>query len=362
MTQAGDFISRFLDWWLGELGALVPGPLRRAIAGRGDALSFELSGGELVVARAAAGGVVEIGRVDLNVPIADQRTAVRKIMKKNASGRTEIVLALGGEQVLNKVLDLPSTAESELRDLLYFELDRQTPYRPEQARYDFRIADINPVTRRMQVEMVVAPVEAVDRIVALAAEWGVQPSVVTVTGIDDIANPAFDLSGGAREGTNRLGRIAASALALLAAGLLAVAVWLPLEAQRLAALDAERILAEARNSAVVAADLRDELDRVASAGSFLVRRKGETQMVTAVLANLTRLLPDDTWLFELHVRDREVRARGYAPSASAVLEMIENSPAFGNPSFSSPVTRVKGVDAERFDLTFEVADAGGRGT
>lgn len=362
MTQAGEFLSRILAWWLGELGALVPKPLRRAIAGRGDALLFEQSGGNLIVRRATDGGVVELDRLDLSGPASGHRAAIHEIVRRNASRRTEIVLALGGEQVLYKVLDLPATAESELRDLLYFELDRQTPYRPEQVRYDFRVTDTNPVTKRMQVEMVVAPVEAVDRIIALAADWGLEPSVVTVAGIDNPADPEFDLSGGQREESHRLGRFAASALALLAAGLLATSIWLPLEAQRLAAVDAARILTEARNSAVVASDLRDDLDRMASAGSFLVRRKGETPMVTAVLADLTRLLPDETWLFELHIKGRKVRARGYAPAASTVLELIENSPAFSNPGFSSPVTRVKGVDAERFDLTFEVADAGGRGT
>ena len=80
-------------------------------------------------------------------------------------------------------------------------------------------------------------------------------------------------------------------------------------------------------------------------------------MMTAVLADLTTLLPDDTWLFELHVRGDSVRARGYTPAASTVLELVERGPAFHNASFSSPVTRVPGIEAERFDLSFELADA-----
>jgi general secretion pathway protein L len=355
--QAGGLAFRFLAWWLGELGALAPAVLRRAFAGGGGVLGFEVDGDELVVGRASDGAMAEVARLDLHQPDDALRAAVATILSEHAPSGTGIVLALGADQVLHKILDLPLAAEDGLRDLLYFELDRQTPYRPDQVRYDFRVVGRDHVAGRMKVELLVAPVEAVERLAARAAGWGLEPSVVTAAGIDDAAEPAFDLSGGTPAAASRGGRLGLAVLALLAAGLVTVAVWLPLEAQREAALDAEASLAGARMAAVAAADLRDRLDLRAKAGSFLVRRKNEAPMMTAVLADLTRLLPDDTWLFELHVKGAEVRARGYAPAASTVLELIERGPAFRNARFSSPVTRVPGVDAERFDLTFELAGA-----
>jgi general secretion pathway protein L len=357
IAQAGGFASRFLAWWLGELGALVPGLIRRAFAGARGAVGFEVAGDELVVGRASDGALVEVGRLDLRLPAEALRAAVTRVLRKHAPRGTDIVLLLGAEQVLYKALDLPLVAEDGLRDLLYFELDRQTPYRPDQVRYDFRVAARNTATGRMRVDLLVAPAETVERLAARAAEWGLKPSAVTAAGVDNPADPAFDLAGGAPEAPSRGGRLGLAMLALLAAALLAVAVWQPLEAQRLAALEAETALAGAREAALAAADLRDELNRRAKAGSFLVRRKNEAPMLTAVLADLTRLLPDDTWLFELQVRGAVVRARGYAPTASAVLELVERGPAFRNARFTSPVTRVPGIDAERFDLTFEFAGA-----
>jgi general secretion pathway protein L len=355
--QAGGLASRFLAWWLGELGALAPAALRRAFAGGRGVLAFGIVGDELVVGRASDSTMAEVARLDLHQPDDVLRAAVAGILREHATRGTSIVLALDADQVLHKILDLPLVAEEGLRDLLYFELDRQTPYRPDQVRYDFRVVRRDPVAGRMKVELLVAPVETVERLTARAGEWGLEPSAVTAAGIDDAAEPAFDLSGGTRAAPSRGGRLGLAVLAFVAAGLMAAAVWLPLEAQREAALEAEASLAKARKAAVTAADLRDELDHRAKAGSFLVRRKNEAPMMTAVLADLTRLLPDDTWLFELHVRGAEVRARGYAPAASAVLELIERGPAFRNARFTSPVTRVPGIDAERFDLTFELAGA-----
>ena len=357
MTQAGGAVSRFLSWWLGELGTYAPGPLRRAFAGGSGIVGFGIAGDELVIGQATDGAMAEIARLDMNRPADALRTAVAAVLREHAPRGTDIVLLLGAEQVLHKILDLPLAGEEGLRELLYFELDRQTPYRPDQVRYDFRVVGRDSVAGRMKVEFLVAPVDAVERLTARAAEWGLEPSAVTVSGIDDPADPAFDLSGGTRAAPSRGGRLVLAMLALLAAGLMVSAVWTPLDAQRLAAREAEAALALARTAATTAADLRDELDRRATAGSFLVRRKNEATMMTAVLADLTRLLPDDTWLFELHVRGAEVRARGYAPGASTVLELIERGPAFHNARFTSPVTRVPGIDAERFDLTFELAVA-----
>jgi general secretion pathway protein L len=350
-------VSRFLAWWLGELGALTPGVLRRVFAGERGIVGFGVIGDELVVGRASDGAMVEVARLDMSQPADALRATVAGVMREHAPRGTGIVLLLGAEQVLHKILDLPLVAEEGLRDLLYFELDRQTPYRPDQVRYDFHVVERDPAAGRMKVELLVAPVEAVERLTAWAGEWGLEPSAVTAAGIDDAAEPAFDLSGGTRAAPSRGGRLGLAVLAFVAAGLMAAAIWLPLEAQREAALEAEASLAQARKAAVTAADLRDELDQRAKAGSFLVRRKNEAPMMAAVLADLTRLLPDDTWLFELHVRGAEVRARGYAPAASAVLELVERGPAFRNARFTSPVTRVPGIEAERFDLTFELAAA-----
>jgi general secretion pathway protein L len=350
-------VSWFLAWWLGELGALMPGVLRRGFTSGHGILCFEAAADELVVTTAIDNIPEQISRIDLRQPTEALRAAVASVLRKHAPKGTDIVLLLGAEQVLYKVLDLPLAAEEGLRELLYFELDRQTPYRPDQVRYDFRVVERDPVTGRMRVELLVAPVAPVERQISRAAEWGLEPSRVTAADIDDLADPAFDLSGETPEAPSRGGRLALALLALLAAGLLTAAVWLPLDAQRQAAREAETALADARQHALAAANLRDELDRKAKAGSFLVRRKNDAPMMTAVLADLTRLLPDDTWLFELHVRGSEVRARGYAPAASAVLELIERGPAFRNARFTSPVTRVPGIEAERFDLSFELASA-----
>lgn len=356
IKDAGRLVPRFLSWWLGELGSLVPAGLRRALAPRVDTLCFAFGGREIVISRYTEDGGREVARLDVAAQdAASQRAEVEAIVRAEATRRTAIVLALPARNALNKTLGLPLAAEQGLKDLLYFELDRQTPYRPEQVRYDYRVVERDPDAQRLRVELLVVPKDSVDRALDQAAEWGIEPAAITVEGLDDPGDPEFDLTGeGRHAGSSGTGRTLAGLLAISAAVLLAAAVYLPLNAQSRVAAEAEHAVQDAMVAAEQASALRDELERAAAAGNFLIERKREAPMVTAILADLTRLFPDDTWLFELQIEGNQVRARGYSPSASSVLELVERGSAFRNAKFASPVTRIPNIDRDRFDLTFDL--------
>lgn len=361
INGVGQLLPRFFGWWLGELAALVPARLRRVMLQRTDVLCFAFAGQEIVIRRYVDDARTRIARIDLEgQDAAAQRAAVEAIVHSESTRRTSMVITLPAGNALHKRLDLPLAAESGLKDLLYFELDRQTPYRAEQVRYDYRIVSRDPETQRIVVELLVVPRDAVDRAVGLAAGWGLPVSAITVEGVDDPAQPEFDLAGERHDvGPSRVGGLFSGLLALSALALLGAAVYVPLDAQRRAADDAQRAVAEALNAAKEASALRDELDRTAEAGNFLLERKRNEPMVTAVLADLTRLFPDDTWLFELQIDGHQIRARGYTPSASSVLELVERGSAFRNAKFASPVTRIQNFDRDRFDLTFDLVREGG---
>jgi general secretion pathway protein L len=348
-AAVGGAIAGFLRWWLGELAALVPAPLRTVLSGEAAVVAIAIEGGDANFWRLARGARTALGSVDLTTSAAAQRAAVAGFIRGRMR-RAAIVLALPAERVLRKTLDLPLAAEGDLADLLRFELDRQTPFSPEQARYDYRVTARDRQTGRMQVEMAVAPREAVEQAMSLAAGWGLEPDFVTAGG-DEVSDRTFDLSG--RTPPNGFGgrAVLTGLLAVCVACLLAVAVALPLRWQAEAAAVAEQELAVARAAARETTDLREALGRRRQDQRFLFDRKLNKPMAVSMLANLTRLLPDDTYLFELRLQDGRMRVRGYAPSASPLLELFERHPRLGGARFESPVTRVPGIDKERFDLS-----------
>jgi general secretion pathway protein L len=58
-----------------------------------------------------------------------------------------------------------------------------------------------------------------------------------------------------------------------------------------------------------------------------------------LLQQLTKLLPDGTWLQELHISEDTVEINGYSNHAAELVPPLENSPYFTQVEFTAPITR-----------------------
>lgn len=82
-------------------------------------------------------------------------------------------------------------------------------------------------------------------------------------------------------------------------------------------------------------------------------RKASVSLVRT-LADLTDLLPDSVWLTDLSIRQRDVTISGFAQSAADLIGPIEAAPLFAAPQFESPVTKVPGLEGERFTIAARI--------
>jgi Tfp pilus assembly protein PilN len=67
-------------------------------------------------------------------------------------------------------------------------------------------------------------------------------------------------------------------------------------------------------------------------------RAGNWQKLN-LLQQLTKLLPDGTWLQELHISEDTVEIYGYSNHAAELVPPLENSPYFTQVEFTAPITR-----------------------
>lgn len=140
--------------------------------------------------------------------------------------------------------------------------------------------------------------------------------------------------------------------AFIALALLAFAFQIPLEARRATEQALKGDVARARLRADTTMAMRKELDRLLATDRLLQQRKLEAPSGVAVMEELTRLLPDQTWIASLQINQREVRLTGYAPTAASLVGLLDGSEQFGTPSFQSPVTQDARSGKERFSLSF----------
>jgi general secretion pathway protein L len=171
---------------------------------------------------------------------------------------------------------------------------------------------------------------------------------------------AADAGGGERlnllraePGCVREGR-ATRALVLLAVILAVIAVATPLRRQQARLDELETRAAAARAEAEESLELRAQLDQLAQSTRFLIAEKTDRPMVAEVLAELTRLVPDQAHIVQLDLRDGSVQLHGYAATASDLIGLLYQSDLFRTPQFRSPVTQDPRSGTERFHLSVEL--------
>jgi general secretion pathway protein L len=351
-------LRSFFAWWVGELAGLVPARLSPGRRRDRHRLVLALADRGIGVFEVIGDRERELGDVDPAAPGQAAEIAALLRRARRRSGRITLRLAPG--MGLRKALELPLAAEHDLDQLLRFEMDRLTPFRAEDVVSAQRVLERDPERQRMTVELQVAPRAVVEQALAMAAACRVRPTRVELAkaegrGVESEAGagPALNLLPAESEAApaSRVNRW----LALLALALMAAALAIPLQRQRLTAADLERQVAAAKTAAQQSAQLRDRLDQLDANVRFLADQKRRTPMLTHVLAELTRVIPDQAYVEQLDVRDGELNLRGLATAPADLIALLDRSGLFRKPEFRAPVTQDARLGLERFQLSAQVA-------
>ncbi len=80
-------------------------------------------------------------------------------------------------------------------------------------------------------------------------------------------------------------------------------------------------------------------------------QKREHFTVMELLNEVTKLLPDDTWVLQFGRRGAQMTVSGYSGTSSALIAILEGSDMLNQVKFSSPVTADPRVGKERFNIS-----------
>ncbi len=318
------------------------------------------SDGSSALLSAGAGRDALRARIDLSPSrLTEARVALAALRSRRRSLRRGVILRLPAEAALHTTMTLPLAAQANLDQVVSFELDRRTPFKRDEVYHSQRVLNRDAVAKRVTVQLTVVPRQVVEQTRALADRLGLGLAGVDVAGADAAPVSGNLLPPRPLPFSARLPRVATAALALLAAGLLAAAALIPLEASHRSAATLSAALADSKRRADESLRLQKEIDAEVQESGFLAARKHQTPSVSEVLFALTHLLPDDAWLTELEVTNGEVRMTGFAESAASVLGLVDQSPHFANAAFRSPVTQDQRTKREQFNIGARLAQEKG---
>ncbi|HEX7272840.1 MAG TPA: PilN domain-containing protein [Casimicrobiaceae bacterium] len=362
-------LPRFWRWWMGELAPLLPSKSLIAVQRRFSRPVIELVDGEAVFWRPDFGEgttarLIIAERVSLNGDaasvLAAGREAVGRLAANTPGGSTapRVLVALGAKQVLRKEITLPAAVEQNLEQTLVYDLDRHTPFRPEQLYFDAVVVRRDAQRKLLHVDWAAALKTVVDDARRRVEDWGAVP-VAIVPGPATARTRLNLLPNGVRPRQLQWRRWQLWA-PIAAIGLFGfAAVIVPLAQKREYAIALNAIDAEARQGALAADSVRTQLESMQADYNYILTKKYAYPNAVSVLDEVTRVLPDDTWLTQLELKTmgrgkemhRDLYLRGESVNAGKLIALLEDSKLVEQTAPRSPTTKIQGAPGEIFDLS-----------
>jgi type IV pilus assembly protein PilM len=106
--------------------------------------------------------------------------AIRGLMQSAGIKSRQVVIAVGGRDVIVKKISMERVKEAEARQLIRWEAEQHVPFDMENVELDFQILDPEGEGLQMNVLLVAAKRELVENKMALLTQAGLQPSIIDV--------------------------------------------------------------------------------------------------------------------------------------------------------------------------------------
>lgn len=350
--------GRFWRWWTGELAALVPSWLRQPGVSVADALLIEITPQAVILQRWVEGELTEQGRIDRGSGDLDTQGIAFKGLFSRLHKRDEpVALWLTGAQYLAKQVELPLAAARNLRQVLGFEMDRHTPFKAEQVYFDFRVLRADNQGSRLAVKLVAVPRSEIDSLLNLLARWGATVTAVYAAGMASPESDSMNLMPAERSPVQpQIGRLRRinPGVVLLILLLAVVALAIPVWKKREAVLALLPIVDRAKQQAMNTDVLRREQERLAAEYNFMLHKKQSTPSLVELLDELSRLLPDDTWVQQFSIKGNELQIQGETGSSSRLIALFESTRLLRDANFRSPLTKGDLPNSERYHLAVQI--------
>ena len=353
--SAGRGIRGFLAWWGAGLASWLPVRWRQLLAASVDRLLLQVEGEGIRLRRQMAGELQDVTTLPLLASRGLQDDPLATVLTGTAADLPRWLL-LPAASGLRRTLQLPGAARERLREVLGFEIERQTPFSASDVLYDGRVLHVRD-DGQLQVELVVVPRKRFDD--ANAALAGLSSWLAGVDLTDAEGRPL---------GINLLPvsqrRVRANpwrwwnlvfAVVFLAGLALGLAQILANrhEAARQLQADVDVRSAQARTVAQQRQRLVDSVE----GGIYLQQQRNARPSVVEVMDQLARRLPDGTYLEKLAIEGGQLTIIGLSNQASALVGKLEGARQWNAPALSGALQPDPRTRNDRFTLVAQLNDA-----
>ena len=328
METAIQWLLHFWRWWSNELTGMLPPEWRERLTRRNQIVA-EMKGDALVYRNAETGQIIA------------------------GKPRGRVTFLMAPSQVLMRELELPLLPMSDVKRMIALDLDRLTPFQPDQIYFDADIVARDAENGRQQVAVGVLRRDAAVQILSDVHSRDLTPAALGVKPQDGAWAPKFDFLAAMREaeGGGAAQRRSVYWWGGVAALLIlnfAILTW-----RDSASLDQLRQAVESQSAPVaVAMRTRDRVDREAERRAQLLDAK-EKLSPLPVLDAVTAVMPQDAWVRRFEWNGRSVHVIGGRKTSQDILARLEASPVLRNARSLSSDNRVDAAGYQPFEMSAE---------
>jgi general secretion pathway protein L len=349
-------------------------------------VSFVYASARLSKLSVKASGVYRIS--EGSYPSPDEAASKAELFKnEHKTGKTPVVICVPKAWVAVKTHEYPLSVTENLPQVISYELDSLTPFRADDAYFDF--VRLGSDGQTIKVYVAASKKDLIDGYIEAFREKGMEVQRVTFelssnetlkryaggpSALKDIGDASTSALGAAIEvlrpgeggidllgsGIHKRERMPFVLTALVLSALLIMALYylftpVQIEGRRLDEI--KRQVSSLKEKVGEADAMRKESSAVSNELSFIEGFKGGGKyMAVSMIKELTDLLPRNTWLTKLRIAGTNVYLDGYTQSATELLKRVESSSFFKKAEFASPTSRDTRMNADRFSIKAELEE------
>lgn len=346
-SQLGDLsrdmnLSNLWRWWVDGLVAWLPTTWQARVLSQPTDL------------------IVEVGHPDwcCYLEQGSQRSEAQVLSAVNSSTLLESlakrsetrVLRLPESVVFSGQIMLPHAAARNLQQVVGFELDRLTPYRANEVYYCAWVISHLPEQKRMRVGFCAVARPVLNECLAQARRLGLKQ----IARVDTLQTPGINVLPQTQRAKSSWAQHLKPLLNLALLLSVLALIGLPIWQERTKAIALTKSVAVLKQQTANVLNLRDQLDQLESSTRFLLARKHDTPTMVVLLEELSRLLPDDTWLEQLDIQDKRLLIRGQSTIAAKLVGLLESSSWLQAVNFSAPIVTDPNSGREFFQISAQL--------
>jgi general secretion pathway protein L len=349
--------GKFFRWWIEELRQAMPATWQQKLQHALRRVTLALQGDSLTVGVDNNRTLKTLEEFSVAQDASLQNQQIEDLLLNNELQEAPRFLLLELDSVLSRELKFPLAVESNLAQVLSFEMDRQTPFKASDVYFDWKILERGGDSGQITLELFVVPRAEVDVMVKAVTGRGFQLAGV------DIADGGKSLGLNLLPADRRVRSVNPKArlnfaLGAAAAVLLALVMTQSLYLRSHQVAELEQAITEVQGEARAVIQIKKQIEDRSEAAGFLARRRAEAPLAIEVLADVTRLLPDDTYLDRLVISKSSVQMQGKSQNAQQLIELVNESALLDDASFRGSTRLDARSGLEIFEVNAEILKIG----